>query len=87
MTKLSATPPAIAVIQRRKWSDRVRASLTFVVALIAGAGTAIFQGELTGRRFVESALLILVAGISTYHGFWKPTGVAPTIEEVTSPSG
>lgn len=80
-------PPILAVIQQAKWSNRVRASVTFAAAVVAGAGTAYFQGDLTGRRFVEAGMVILVAGISTYHGFWKPTGIAPGVENVTSPSG
>ena len=80
-------PPVIAVIQQQKWSNAVRAAVTFVLALVAGAGTAFFQGDLTGKRFVEASLVILVAAISTYHGFWKPTGIGPRVEELTSPSG
>lgn len=80
-------PPVIAIIQQQKWSNAVRASVTFVLALVAGAGTAYFQGDLTGKRFVEATLVILVSAISTYHGFWKPTGIGPKLEKVTSPKG
>lgn len=80
-------PPVIAIVQQAKWSNRVRAAVTFALAALAGAGTAYFQGDLTGRRFVESGLIILVAGIATFQGFWKPTGITPAIENATSPSG
>lgn len=78
-------PPIIAIIQQQKWPNQVRAVVTFLLALVAGAGTAYFQGDLTGKRFVEASLLVLVTAISTYHGFWKPTTVAPQIEKATSP--
>ncbi len=78
-------PLAIAFLQRPNFSSPVRAGITFVVSAIAGAGTAYFQGDLTGRRFVESALVILVATIATYKGLWQPTVVAPAIERKTSP--
>jgi hypothetical protein len=77
------TPPVLAIIQQGGWSKRVRAVVAFAAAMVAGAGTAYFQGDLTGRRFVEAALVVLVATIAAYQGFWKPTDVAPTIEKMT----
>lgn len=78
-------PPVISVIQQQKWPNAVRAVVTFLLALVAGAGTAYFQGDLTGRRWVEASLIVLVAAISTYHGFWKQTGISTKIEAATSP--
>ena len=80
-------PPAIAVVQQPRWSEPVRAIVMFVVCLIAAAGTAYFQGDLTGRRWIQAALLIVVATIATFKGLWKPTRVAPEIEAATSRSG
>lgn len=79
-------PPVQAVIQQTNWSSQVRAGVNFVACAIAGAGVAFFQGDFTGRRFVESALVVLVTTIAVYKGTWQPTGVAPTIEKATSPS-
>lgn len=78
-------PNAIAILQQPRWSDGVRAMLTFVLCLVAGAGTAYFEGELTGRRAVSAVLLVLVTTLATYRNFWKPVGVAPAIESATSP--
>jgi Na+/H+-translocating membrane pyrophosphatase len=77
------TGPLLSIVQQSKWSNRVRSVVMFAWACVAGAGTAYFQGDLTGRRFVEAGMVILVGGIAVYHGFWKPTGVSPKIEEVT----
>lgn len=77
-------PPALAIVQQAKFSDPVRAAIAFVACALAGAGTAYFQGDLTGRRFVEAGLVVLVAAVSTYHGFWKPVAVAPAIEKATN---
>ena len=79
-------PPIQAVIQQTNWSDKVRAAVNFVACVVAGAGVAFFQGDFTGRRFVESALVVLVTAISVYKGTWKPTGIAPAIEKKTSPN-
>jgi len=80
-------PPAIAIVQQPSWTEPVRAIVTFIVCLVAGAGTAYFQGDLTGRRWVEASLVTLVATIATFKGLWKPTRVAPEIESATSKGG
>jgi hypothetical protein len=77
-------PPVQAVIQQAHWPSQVRAGVNFVACAIAGAGVAFFQGDFTGRRFVESALVVLVTTIAVYKGTWKPTGLAPAIEKRTS---
>lgn len=77
-------PPALAVVQQTPWSSGLKAVVAFAASAVAGAGTAYFAADLTGRSFVSSALVVLVAAISTYHGFWKPTKVGPRIEEVTN---
>ncbi len=77
-------PPVLAILMQSKWPTQFQAIVAFVACAVAGAGTAYFQGDLTGRRFLEAGLVVLVASIATYHGFWKPTKVAPAIESRTS---
>jgi hypothetical protein len=79
-----ALPPVLSIVQQSDWSDRLRAVVAFVACAVAAAGTAYFQGDLTGERFVEAGLVILVTEIATYKGFWKPTGVSPAIETKTN---
>ena len=77
-------PPVQAIIQQTTWSSQLRAGVNFVACAVAGIGVAYFQGDFTGRRFIESALVILVTTIAVYKGTWKPFGVAPAIEKATS---
>jgi uncharacterized membrane protein len=78
-------PVVVALINQPKWPAQVKAGLFFVVSLVAAGGTAYFQGDLTGKRFLDSALIIVAAAAAYYHGLWKPTQVAPTIEAKSSP--
>jgi len=80
-------PPALSIIIQTGWSEQVQAIVAFLACALAGAGTAYFQGDLTGERFVEAGLVVLVTTIATYKGFWKPTKVSPTIEAATSAGG
>lgn len=77
-------PPVVALVNQQKWDSRLKAVVFFAVSLVAAAGTAYFQGDLTGKRFLDAALVIVAAGAAYYHGLWKPTQVAPTIEKATS---
>lgn len=77
-------PPVLSVVQQSGWSDRLRAVVAFLACALAGAGTAYFQGDLTGRRFVSASLVVLVTALATYRNLWKPTGVSPAIETKTN---
>lgn len=76
-------PVVVAAINRRRWTARVKAVVFFAVALVAAAGTAYFQGDLTGKRWLDAALVIVPAAAAFYHGLFKPTGVTDTVEEKT----
>lgn len=76
-------PIVMSLLNQSKWSAQLKAVLFFGVSLIAAAGTAYFQGDLTGKRWLDSALVIVPAAAAFYHGFWKPNGVAPALETST----
>lgn len=76
-------PPVVAVVNRTAWLAHVKALVFFAVALVAAGGTAWFQGDLTGQRWLDSALIIVAAGAAFYHGLWKPSGVSDAIETAT----
>jgi hypothetical protein len=78
------SPPVIAIIQQSHWSQKLRASVTFVFACLVALGTVYWQSDLTWGHWMESALTVLVAAVATYHGFWQPTKVAPTVEKATT---
>ena len=77
-------PLGLAFIQQSGWSKLVRSATTLAVAAIAAIPTAYFAGDLTGQTWTAAALIILVATIATYQGWWKPSGIAPRIEVATN---
>jgi len=85
---LSATV-VLPIIQQPRWSTNTRAVITFVYSIVVGLVTAYFTGAFNSvhdaQTGITSVLLTLVAVISSYKGFAKPTGIAPTIESATSP--
>lgn len=78
------TPIILSVIIQPTWSKRVQSLIAFVWAVIVSLVVLLLQGDLNGRSWYSSALVIFVFSIGTYHGLWKPTAVAPAIESATS---
>lgn len=76
-------PLVVAALNQSRWSAPVKAVVFFAVSLVAAAGTAYFQGDLTGKRFLDAALIVVAAGAAFYHGFWRPTGVTDAVEQST----
>lgn len=77
-------PPLIAAVQQPTWSSRTRSIVTVGTCLVAGFGTAWLGDALRGVSLVTTVLTVLVTALATYQGFWKPTGIAPTVESLTS---
>lgn len=80
-------PLVISVIQQQSWSDQLRALVAFAACVVAGAGTAYFQGDFTGKRVISGILIVAVTALTTYRNFWKPTNISPTIETMTTLGG
>lgn len=79
-------PPLVAIINQATWASWVRAIVTLLLCVAAGAGTAYFDGNLTGQRWTTAALIVATAAIASYRMFWRPSGIAPGIEAATTPS-
>jgi len=77
-------PPVIALIQRKGWSDGIRALVAFAACIVAALGTCYFNGSLDGRSLVSATLTVVVTAIATYKGFWHKTGVSDAIERLTN---
>jgi len=77
-------PLGIAVVEQSKWSNGLRSIVAFVICGVAAAVTVAIAGDLGGKTWVSSALVILVAAISTYKMFWQPIGIATKVETATN---
>lgn len=77
-------PPVLSLIMQTKWNDRLKALVAFGFSLVTGAGTAWLNGSLNGVGILTGILVVAVTSIAFYKGFWKPTGVSPSIERATN---
>jgi len=52
-------PIVMALLNQTGWPAQLKAVLFFAVSLVAAGGTAYFQGDLTGKRWLDSALIVV----------------------------
>jgi hypothetical protein len=76
-------PLAAAAVIRQRWRSEVKGGAVFVFSVLAAAGTSYFAGEFERGDFLSAALIILVMASITYQTLWKPSGIAPAIEQQT----
>lgn len=80
------SPPIISIIQQARWTPRTRSLVAFAFYLVVAAGTVFLSGALTGGDYIKVALVIFVLASVSYQHIWRPTGISPAIESVTSKS-
>lgn len=76
----------IPLIQQPGWSAKLRSGVTFLYSLIVGGVTAWASGDFDPANVAASVLSVFVIAIASYQGFSKPSGIAPAIENATSPA-
>ncbi|MEV6833465.1 hypothetical protein AB0N17_02870 [Streptomyces sp. NPDC051133] len=77
-------PPIIAIVNQPRWSGAVKGLFMLLVAAADGLGTAYFNDSFHGRTIVSCILLAVIVIGATYHTLWRPSGIAPGIEQATS---
>ncbi len=77
-------PPIIAIVNQPRWAGPVKALFMLLVATAVGLGTAYFNDSFHGRTIVSCVLVAVIVIATTYHTLWKPSGIAPGIEQATS---
>ena len=77
-----AQPYALQFIIQSGWDKKVQALVALGFSVLTGGVTAWFAGAFTGLGVVSTILVVAVASISFYKGFWKD--VTPELKEKTS---
>jgi len=76
-------PLIIAVINRTTWTAPLKALVALLVCVVAAAGDLYFKGQLSTGAWAANAVAIFFVVVTAYVGFWKPTGIAESIEKRT----
>lgn len=77
-------PPIIAIINRKHWSDEVRALVAMAVCMLYSAIITITRQDLDWHQWRNTLLQVFIGAFGAYQIFWKPSNIAPDIEAATS---
>jgi len=69
-------PLITAAVKQRYWSSGAATAVCIIVIAILGAGAYVGGTDV-------NVIAAWAMAIVTYYGAWKPTGIAPMIEEAT----
>lgn len=75
----------LPIIQRPSFSMNLRALITALWSVLAGFVVVWVAGDFDATDILKSIGFVFMAAIVTYKGFAQPTGIAPAIENATSP--
>ena len=77
-------PLVVSFVNQTHWKSQVKGLVAILVSLVAAVVTSWAAGELHGKSLATSFLIVLGATLSTYRIFWKPTGIADSVESATT---
>lgn len=80
-------PLLTAAVQQPKWDTRTRTWMAVGVSLLAGLVTYVSQFGLNWQNpsaLVTTIVGVIIAASTSYKTIWKPAGVAPAVEALTS---
>jgi hypothetical protein len=76
-------PLVIAVVNRTAWPPPLKSLGALGVCVLAAAGDVALKGQFDLKHWAQNALTIFFLTVTTYYGFWKPTGIADAVEKRT----
>jgi hypothetical protein len=82
-------PLGIAVVNRSDWESSTKAAAALVICFLVATLASAVAGDITLGEGVDFAAWATTIGtiwgvaVVTYQSFWKPTNIAPAIEEMT----
>lgn len=76
-------PLLIATVNRTMWSSTAKSYGALAVCLAASAIEVVVKGQFDVAHWGANLLTMFTLSITTYYGFWKPTGIAPALEQKT----
>jgi hypothetical protein len=77
-------PLILAIPIQTNWKPFAKTLFSVGAYAAAGAVVALAAGQLNGKTFWQSTLLVLTLGVVGYQGVWKPTKIADGIEKQTN---
>jgi hypothetical protein len=77
-------PLVVSFVNQSHWKPQYKGVVAIAISALAAFITSWVAGDLHGKSFATSFLIVLGATLSTYRIFWKPTGIADSVENATT---
>ena len=77
-------PLIVSFVNQSHWKPQYKGIVAIAVSALAAFITSWAAGDLHGKSFATSFLIVLGATLTTYRVFWKPTGIADSVESATT---
>ena len=78
-------PLITAVVTKKVASPGLKSLCTTLLSVVAGAVAVATQadGQVVLGQWLNGIFTSFIAAIATYYGFWKPTSIAPKLQDRT----
>ncbi len=84
----SLLPNVIAIAVQPTWRSETRGLVAFGICAVAGLLIALLQGDIRhGQDVAAGVVTVLITSQVLYQTLWRPSGIAPAIEEGTAIAG
>jgi VIT1/CCC1 family predicted Fe2+/Mn2+ transporter len=77
-------PLVVSVVNQAHWKPQAKALVALLVSVLASFVTSWIAGDLNGKSFATSFLIVLGTTLTTYRVFWKPSGISDSVETATT---
>jgi len=77
-------PLIVSFVNQSHWKPQYKGIVAIAVSALAALITSWAAGDLHGKSFATSFLIVLGATLTAYRIFWKPTGIADSVESATT---
>jgi hypothetical protein len=74
----------VSLIVQVSWPSWIKGIVVVASSLIAGFATALIRGDLSGIGWLQSIGIVWSFAVFAYNFFWKPTGIGPKLEAMTT---
>jgi hypothetical protein len=76
-------PLIIAAVNRTAWTSPLKAACALAICVVAAAGDLYFKGQFSAGAWAQNTVAVFFLVVTSYVGFWKPMGIADSIEKAT----
>lgn len=82
-------PLLVAIVTKTSASSGVKAIANVALCILTGVIQHLLAagGSSTWVDITQAAIAAFVASVTSYHSFWRPTGVAPALAQSTASVG